>query len=871
MRWLSLTSFLLTLSVSGAVSAAPSLRISVDQKGDFTVIGNTLGWDCGANAPAPVVGTVPASGQQCGGSVGDSAPDVHWRANDDGTAAAALAMFGPADARSQAVLALPAGATVTHAYLYWAGDSTGLAGDADDTITLDRPDGLGGTVFSQAVTANANDIFVALTNNFGRHFQAVADVTALVQAQGEGVYRFSDMDQSIDFVGLNKNVTHGAWTLVVLYTDPAEPTRNITIFDGLDVVDGNSNVTANLSGFLVPQAGFDAKLAAISYEGDDQANGDRLLFGTAPLNNGDSLSDAENPAANFFNSTRSFLGAPVSGVGDLPQLTGTARSMGSFDLDVVDITNRLVAGQTTADIEATTSGDVYYLGAFVTSISTLKPDFASSTKTVVDMNGGTLKPGDQLVYTIEARNDGTDDAIDVVLTDPIPTGTTYVAGSLEIVAGNPGAGALTDMAGDDAGEYDGMANEVVVRLGAGANANNGGTMLIGESTTVRFAVTVDAGAMGTIANQATIDAGGALGAPPESTPTDGNGGDPGSPPTEVPVDDCPPNTDCTDSDGDGLTDAEEILLGTDPMDGDSDDDGVPDGQEIDPGVDTDGDGLINALDPDSDNDGLFDGTELGFDCSHVDTDLTKLNCKPDADMGLTTTDPLDADTDDGGISDGSEDTNLNGAIDPGEGDPNDPADDSTIVDTDGDGLSDALEIELGTDPNDADSDDDGVLDGLEPNPASDTDGDGLINALDPDSDDDGLTDGLEMGFGCDDPATDPNAGNCNPDGDMGETTTSPLNPDTDGGGVNDGDEDVNKNGIVDDGERDPNDPSDDIPGGGTGGGNSTGSGVNPGDADGLFAQGGCVCTAPAHQGSDDRWPLLALGGLAAVWLRRRRG
>jgi hypothetical protein len=53
-----------------------------------------------------------------------------------------------------------------------------------------------------------------------------------------------------------------------------------------------------------------------------------------------------------------------------------------------------------------------------------------------------------------------------------------------------------------------------------------------------------------------------------------------------------------------------------------------------------------------------------------------------------------------------------------------------------DGLTDIFEVAIGTNPMDADTDDDGVIDGQEPNPADDTDGDGLINALDPDSDND---------------------------------------------------------------------------------------------------------------------------------------
>ncbi|MDI3283792.1 MopE-related protein [Polyangium sp. 15x6] len=135
--------------------------------------------------------------------------------------------------------------------------------------------------------------------------------------------------------------------------------------------------------------------------------------------------------------------------------------------------------------------------------------------------------------------------------------------------------------------------------------------------------------------------------------------------------------------------------------------------------------------------------------------------------------------------------------------------DEGCADTDGDGLTDAEEGLLGTDPNDADTDDDGVPDGAEPSMAEDSDGDGLINALDPDSDDDGLFDGTEMGYGCDDPATNPAPSTCVPDGDLGATTTDPTKADTDGGGKPDGLEDADHDGVVDAGETNPNDPADD--------------------------------------------------------------
>ena len=62
---------------------------------------------------------------------------------------------------------------------------------------------------------------------------------------------------------------------------------------------------------------------------------------------------------------------------------------------------------------------------------------------------------------------------------------------------------------------------------------------------------------------------------------------------------------CEDSDQDGLWDAEELLLGTDPTVQDTDGDGLTDGAELD---------LFNTdpLNADSDEDGVSDALELFF-------------------------------------------------------------------------------------------------------------------------------------------------------------------------------------------------------------------------------------------------------------------
>jgi Carboxypeptidase regulatory-like domain/Bacterial TSP3 repeat/Bacterial Ig-like domain (group 2) len=92
-------------------------------------------------------------------------------------------------------------------------------------------------------------------------------------------------------------------------------------------------------------------------------------------------------------------------------------------------------------------------------------------------------------------------------------------------------------------------------------------------------------------------------------------------------------------------------------------------------------------------------------------------------------------------------------------DPNDPS--VANADTDGDGLTNLQEFQLGTDPRNPDTDGDGVTDGEEvkrgTNPLSaDTDGDGLTDAeeirlgtnpLNPDTDGDGIPDGVEVKLG----------------------------------------------------------------------------------------------------------------------------
>ena len=163
-----------------------------------------------------------------------------------------------------------------------------------------------------------------------------------------------------------------------------------------------------------------------------------------------------------------------------------------------------------------------------------------------------------------------------------------------------------------------------------------------------------------------------------------------------------------DTDGDGLPDDVEAIMGTDPMDDDTDDDGLSDGSLASEDLNLNGVVDAGETDPtlwDSDGDGLSDGVERGLTQPEgKDTDPAFFTA--DADPS-TVTDPLNPDTDGDGLPDGAEDLNGNGAWDPGETLPETP-------DTDGDGLPDGFEVNNGLDPNRDDS-------------GADADGDGATN------------------------------------------------------------------------------------------------------------------------------------------------
>ncbi|WBQ08244.1 DUF7933 domain-containing protein [Kribbella sp. CA-293567] len=377
---------------------------------------------------------------------------------------------------SAATVSLPDGAKVLYAGLFWgssrAAGSGGTAGTGDGkTLKLRVP----GQTAYQTVTAGRTDYLTAGTQDYSSYL----DVTSVVQGAGGGEYWGADAAAG---TGADR---YAGWSLVVAYEHPNEPLRDLSVFNGYARVTTGDVIKTSISGFLAPPSGpVNARFGSVSYEGDAGISGDYFAV------NGIRLADAQSPSANFFSSRVTDAGANLT--------NRTPASVNSLGLDakVVDAAGLLANSATSAELTFASTGDFYYPAALTTQIDLYAPAI-HGTKSVRNLAGNApAKIGDTLEYTLSFGNTGEDDALRSVVRDALPPNTTFVPGSLSVVAG-AGTGTKTDAAGDDQAEYDDASRAVRFRIGTGANATTGGRLGTNVSSTVRFRVTLDPATAGT--------------------------------------------------------------------------------------------------------------------------------------------------------------------------------------------------------------------------------------------------------------------------------------------------------------------------------------------------------------------------------------
>ncbi|MFH1026429.1 MAG: DUF11 domain-containing protein [Pseudomonadota bacterium] len=464
---LLLAVILLSLLGSGNAYATRPLtvRYTKNTNGDVKIIGNAV-MTCNPAGPTGG-GTCAAARNGTAGVLADNNNNNHTMMYID------VDSDSSTFSSSTANLSLEGGSSILWAGLYWGGDQTAVTASRGQCL-FQTPGSFGYTsiLANQVDQDGSNPI----------RYQSYANVTDLVRSAGSGSYSVANV---VSRSGSTN--TFGGWSLVVVYGNNSLPLRNLTVFDGYQVIPAAQTLT--ISGFLSPLSGqITTRVGVMAYEGDLGLLGDYLQL------NGTTISDAVHPSDNFFNSSITEQGVYVAA-----RSPSYINNLG-FDLSRTNIPNGIIKnGDTSASITLNTNTDQYYPSVVTFATDLYVPIVTPNVvKTAARVPSGTsVTAGDTIRYTISMKNTGFDTAANLILVDPIPAYTTYKPGSLQILTGS-NSGVKSDTTDSDQAEFVASGTpRVVFRLGSGASAGSettgGGDLVYNDATSLSFDVTVNPG------------------------------------------------------------------------------------------------------------------------------------------------------------------------------------------------------------------------------------------------------------------------------------------------------------------------------------------------------------------------------------------
>ncbi len=238
---------------------------------------------------------------------------------------------------SSANLNLNSDATVLRAYLYWAG-----CGDGDFNVQLNA------TSITPDRTFSYERDFDGQTFTY---FSAFKNITNLVQTTGNGNYTLSDLDVSAYVpLHLQRRTNFAGWAILIVFSRPSLPLNQINIYDGLEAVPDDLNITLNNLNVVDNQ---NSKVGFLAWEGDSILATEEFRI------NGDLLFNAQNPSNNVFNSTNSITGSTT---------------LYNMDLDIYNIQNNIQIGDNKAEITLSSSQDFVMINSVVTKLNSQVPD-----------------------------------------------------------------------------------------------------------------------------------------------------------------------------------------------------------------------------------------------------------------------------------------------------------------------------------------------------------------------------------------------------------------------------------------------------------------------------------------------------------------
>lgn len=335
---------------------------------------------------------------------------------------------------SSAILTMPAGSTVIYAELVWGGSylvpSVNLTAAINNPVTLTLPGNINNSITPDPATANTFDLG---GGTFG--YTRSAAVTTLIAQGGAGTYTVGAVVGTATVT--DPTINHAGWTLCVIYGNPALPFRNLSLRAGAVAIQATSApVNTTITGFATSSSGALSGRAMFSaQEGDATRTGDQALFGPTAASLA-ALSGPNNFANNFFASQINNDAGTLDTTGTFGnrnQINGTPGTnivggRQGWDITNIDVSPRLANNQNSAVLQLTTSGDAYVVNGIGLQININAPSVtvaksASPAGTVI---------GDQVTFAVVLTNNGTANATGVVVSDTLPAGSTFVAGSVVV-------------------------------------------------------------------------------------------------------------------------------------------------------------------------------------------------------------------------------------------------------------------------------------------------------------------------------------------------------------------------------------------------------------------------------------------------------
>lgn len=438
-----------------------AIRFQANQKGSIRMLANvSVGCSCSAHNEMPPGGT--------GDNNGFSATFVD--VDTDGSTFMS----------SSDQLDLPNCSEISWAGLYWVGMLNNTPSNTPNFASRNQVKlSVDGGAYINLTADELFDNTVGKVTYFG-----FKDITSIVQANS-----ITSSYTVANVVTQNGSNTFGGWTIVVVYKNVYESMRNLTIFDGLSNVTPGSSGTVNipLSGFLTPPSGpVSFELGVVAHDGDRAQSGDQLEFnGAGSFVN---ISDPIHPVNNVFNSTISYAGSltPLRN----PSYNNTLGHDANIYAPDNSTFNYIGNSTTSATIRVSTTSETVLTSVITSAIDIYEPDLRASVS-YLDINGGTVVPGDILEYTIVSKNIGSDVSINTILTDTLDERLTYLPGTMQITYG-PNSGVKTDPIDADQAEFIALDNVIRARIGTGASGTTGGSVVNSptgaDSTVLKFRV-----------------------------------------------------------------------------------------------------------------------------------------------------------------------------------------------------------------------------------------------------------------------------------------------------------------------------------------------------------------------------------------------